>query len=799
MGNSHERRIRDSPFSRTANAGKVEDELSGVSLYFEANALQPHEDSVQAGFSIYQFDKAVHQVAIRRFDIVSGVINERIETTILDFARSAEKNVAELDLLSDWQKDLNNPGGYFTHSEKRDIVLDDIFVYPDLKDWENEESGKFAIFSSEQLVNQLKIGSKHVVLGEEKSGKTTLLYYYAKQLVAAGYAPVYVKAGEMNNIRKADDVELRINRFIDRQYRNPKAIALLPREKRILLVDDIDRFKSGTGAIPAFMEYVNCHFSSVVLTANKSFEVATLASIAASEALKDIPKYEIQRFGRKLRHRLIKQWCSLGQLTSLADLDRRVDYAENIMNSVIGRNLVPQLPIYLLILLQSCDQHQQHEIQNSGFSHYYQFLITKSLGQVGVRPQELDEHYNYLSHLAWFMQNKGVRELELHDLRLCNDEFSKTYTSVDLLPRLELLVSARILSKRGDCYSFAYPYVFYFFLGKYLAQKVHTDPSIKAWVSDACSKLYLRENANAVLFLTHHDSNHWVIEKIANVMKSCFHDKKPMEFNGDTVAINELVTTASQLVLSSTNIAKNQESIREMSDKLGDDEPEDIAPNDEDGALSYLAKFTLLLKTAEILGQILKNYYGSLEKPFKAELLREVFDGPLRALRLSLEEIASDMDGFVSYIDGVVLKDEKNLDKEERGRLSRKVAFNFLGWLGTGIVSASAYYVATDKLREDIAALVRSNQTVAYRLIDMGTRLVRPGHIPVEEIDKLAKELKDNHYAFGILQALGMNHLYQYHTDADEKQKLCNSLKISMADAKAIEARSRNTKLVSMT
>jgi predicted MPP superfamily phosphohydrolase len=781
-----------------SNSGAVEDTLSGNSLYFEAAALQPHEADLEPQYAIYQFDTANRNVAVTRMLINASVIAEVGDTVIRDLPSASEKNGTLVEFRPEWLRDLDNPGGYFTHADKRDVLIDDIFIYPDLKDWGKEEAGKLPNFSSERLLSQMRESGKFLLLGEERAGKTTLLHVYAKQLMNAGFVPVYVRATELSNVRRADDVAVRLARSIEKQYTNPRALDGLAKDKRVLLVDDIDHFRSGIAAIPAFLEYAEQHYGSIVMTANKAFEVTALASHAASEAFGRFPKYEMLRFGLKLRHRLIKKWCGMSQLTSLAELDRRVDHAENIVNSVIGRNLVPQLPIYLLILLQSCDQHQQGEIQNSGFSHYYQFLITRSLGQVGVRPQEIDEHYNYLSYLAWFMQSKEQRELEIEDLRLFNNDFSATFTSVELRTRLALLVEARVLSKRGDCYSFAYPYVYFFFVGKYLSMKIYTDPAVEAWVVEACSKLYIRSNANAILFLTHHDSNPWVIKKIAEVMKSCFHEKKPMELNGDTGAINKLVSTASRLVLTASSVDKNQEEVRDLNDEISksEDELPDACP-DENGELAFVAKFTLLFKTAEILGQILKNYYGSLEKPFKAELLREVFDGPLRALRLQLEAIEEDMEGFVAYIGNVVLKDDQSFSAEDRSKLARKASFNILGWLGTSVVSVSAYYVATDKLREDVSALVRNNPTIAYRLIDMGTRLVRPGHMPLEEIDKLAKELKDNHYAFGILQALGVNHLYQYHTEPSEKQRLCNILKISMDGAKAIELQGRDTKLVS--
>lgn len=780
------------------NAGKIEDDLTGSSLYFESMALQPHEKNAEAGYASYLFDLEARQVYIQRYLIGTTDISTMDDEIILDFPTAAEKSRSSIELRSSWVSDLNNPGANFIHPDKSEILIDDIYVFPDLKDWEHDEPGRVVSISSERVLDRIKNMASALIIGEEKGGKTTLLHVYTKRLFAQGYFPVYVKAAEINNVKSPGDLEVRINRFIEAQYVNHKILYSVPKEKRILLIDDIDRFKSGVSAIPHLLVYAENHFGSVVLTAAQSFEISSLASSSASELLQKFPKYEMLRFGQKLRLRMVKKWCGLGQLTSLAELDKRVHQVESIINTVIGRNLVPQLPIYLLILLQSCDQHQHGEIQNSGFSHYYQFLITKSLGQAGVTAEELNEHYNYLAHLTWFMQEKKVREISKAEFRSFNDGFSNKFSSVDCTERLSILVSARLLSQRGDSYSFAYPYVFYFFLGKYLSIKINKEPEIRQWVEEACSKLYLRENASAILFLTHHDSDPWVIEKIIEVVKGCFSDSEPMHFNGDAETINQLVSNVSDLVLAAPDIDRNQEKSRADADELDvvADQIPDAIP-DENGELNFVAKFILLFKTAEILGQILKNYYGSLEKPFKAILLKEVFDGPLRALNLQIQEITSDMDGFVSYIESVAFKDEKKITLDDRKKLARKVAVNFLGWLGTSVVSAAAYYVATDKLRDDVSTLVASNPTIAYRLIDIGTRLVRPGAIPLVEIEKLAKELKDNHFAFQILQALGVNHLYLFHTDVSEKNRLCSMLKISMQNTKVIESAGRDTKLIS--
>ncbi|HJU99047.1 MAG TPA: metallophosphoesterase [Burkholderiaceae bacterium] len=777
-------------------SGKIEDEKCGESLYFESEALGPHETDLHPSFATYLFDLNSKNVIVQRYSFDGNRFLENEISTVLPIPSSDNSINYTYSFTDSWKNDLNDPGANFIHPDKKNLVLDDIFVYPDIRNWEDSEPGKISNISSETLIDKIRNEFSCLIIGDERSGKTTLLYIYARELRASGLFPVYIKANEINNIRCAEDMALRISRFMERQYADHKILSTIEKSKRVLLVDDIDRLKSGISSIPHFLEYSNLHFGSVVLTAAQSFEISSLASSSASELLQRFPKYEILRFGQKLRHRLIRKWCTLSQMSTLQELDKRVHHIEGIINMVIGKNLVPQLPIYLLILLQSSDQHQHGEIQNSGFSHYYQYLITKSLGQVGVNADELNEYYNYLSHLTWFLHEKEVREINVSDFRRFNTDFSQKFSNVDFSDRLQKLTSARLVCQRGDFYSFAYPFVFYYFLGSYLSSKINKDEKIRSWVSDACKKLYRRENANAILFLTHHNNDPWIIESIADVVKNSFPEISPMSFNGDTEAVNKLVSEASEQVLVSTNITKNQENSREESDKIAaetDDMP-DALP-DENGELDFVAKFLLLFKTSEILGQVLKNYYGSLEKPFKNSLLKEVFDGPLRALGLQISEISKDLDGFVAYIENVAFKNEKNLNVDERKKLARKVAVSFLGWLGTSIVSSAAFYVASEKLRDDIAAVVEGNPTIAYRLIEMGTRLVRPGNLPIAEIEKLVRDIKDNHFAFQILQSLGVGHLYLFHTNISDKDKLCNLLKITPDNAKKIEVTGRDVKI----
>ena len=766
------------------NTGSLDDQMTGASLYFEAAALQPAKSDGEPGFSVLLFDLDEKRVEASPFLLSEGSATAAGEPIHYKWSDDSLIHGA-LDVTSVFGAKLNDAGGNFTHSAKESLSLEDLFIWPDVRVWEDDEVSKQRVRSAQALLGKLESGEQLVIYGDDKSGKTTLLLWYFRELVSKGFAPLFLSASELN-IKAVGDVEKRIARAFSVQYKHPEAVSKFPKNRRVLLLDDVDRLKSGQNSLPHLLNYVERHFASACITASSSYEVTNLTSKDAAAALASFKSFDLMRFGLKLRHQLIKKWCSLAQVNTKTELDRRIEEVESIVNAVIGKRLVPEHPIYLLILLQSCEQHRHGEIQNSGLSFYYQYLITKSLGEVGVKPVELDEHFNYLSRLAWLYQARGVKELERSELEPMNRDFSATFVTVDLSDRLEQLVKARILTRSGDAYAFAYPYVYFFFVGRYLSKNLD-DPEVRAWVEESCKKLYLRDRANAIMFLTHHVENRWVIQLICQVLRECFADKKPMELNGDTSFLNELAERSSQLTLAAPDVERNQSEVRDHSDALLEQEEEQEA--DEYELLSLAAKWNLLNKTAEILGLILKNYYGSLERDQKQEMMREVFDGPLRALRLWLEEIGDNLGDFIKELKLQELADNEGLRPEEAEKRVKRRVFSLMGMVATGVVASAGSFVASDKLREDVAKVVEGNPTNAYRLIDAASRLLRPGAVPVASVKKLAADLEHNPYAFGVLQSLGFYHMYMFHTDEPQKQALSSALKISFTYAKAIEVK----------
>ncbi|MGP6428403.1 STAND family AAA ATPase [Pseudomonas paraglycinae] len=779
---------------------EVVDGSIGNVLIFEGAALQPHGNEFDPKFSCLLFDLDEKVVFEKRFKAgkTLPVGLEELQHALKvsgGCARQINKiSVGFIDFLSD-------AGGNFTHESKQKIVAEDVFLYPELEDTNAEQDKKY-IFADKVISSWQELG-RTLILGDDESGKSFLLKRAFFDIHSQGGLPVYIKAAELSSVGTRE-LDRKISQLAEMQYEKNEDFVYAERINKVALVDDLDRLSGGSKNQAKLIEYLSESFGAVIVTASSRYQLNEYIDSSAAEALSDFETLKIRPFGHLMRHNLIKKWCMLGGLNTKSELDRKVHDVERILGVILGKNLVPSKPIYLLILLQSCAQDQQTELQNSSFSQYYEFLIVKSLKEADFRLDHLNEMFNYLSHLAWFFKSRDVTELGLENLREFNRNFCDEYATVDFDTRLSLLKKAKILKQDGDLFSFSYSYVYFLFVGKYLAANLHKD-SIKELVRGYCKELYRKENANCVMFLTHHGNNPWVIEQVSDVLNGCFSDQAPIEFNGDIASISALVNTTAQIVIDEINdqdVEKNQLESRRAAD-LSDtrDIPEppktnSLSPGDADSILSFSSNINLMIKTSEIMGHITKNYYGSLERSRKASYLEQIFNGSLRSLKAIFEEIFDQPDAFVAELERMLNDRKPDLTANEAKETAKRLAFQVLGMICTGFIARVGQVVSSEKIREDINSLVANKQNNAYRLIGIASCLVHPGHIPFEAIEKLAKDTISNNFAFTILQSLVFYHLHMFHTTDKDKQRLAASVNIGMSQSRAIDVATNKAKLL---
>jgi len=758
-------------------------------LLFEAPALEPHTGE-ERGFTIMQFDTARKEVLIARYSITAALKIRQMGDNTIFIWRRADYQGPAIEINTKFENVLRDAGGNFNHPEKPHLELDDIYVYPHVKKLTTR--GIEEPEAAEQFTRVTE-NSYTLLLGEDKSGKTTLLRRLFSELHLRHKVPLLINATSFSSVSE-DELARQLQRYAKEQYSDHSIVDQSHKADKVALIDDIDRLPGGSKRLPSLVNFFEQHFGAIVVTAHTGFEITELLHTEASNVLKKYSSFELLRFGHRLRRELVRKWCMCGNISTKEELDKRLHVIEDVLNSVVGRNLVPAYPIYLLILLQSYESNQQADLQHTSFAHYYAYLINKSLAEAGVKQTQMNEIYNYLSNLAWFLRTSNIQQASLVQLRQFNTAFSEGFTSVDLTSRLSVLCKARILQQISDDYQFTYQYIYFFFLGKYLADHLEED-NIKTAVREWCSNLQRRENAHAILFLTHHRNSDWVIEQIATVLHSCFEQTPAMKMEEDIAAVNSLIAKTTDLIISETNVEENQDRLRAERDEMERDEERAEHNNEiEKKNMAFIDKVNLLLRTADVLGQVLKNNYGSLRRPQKNNLLKEVFNGPLRLLHSVFEILASDPEALAAEIE-VILKNEYPEIKPDKVRdVAHKLTFNLLGGISTSLIVRAANAINIESLREDIAKVVSDSGTIAYRLIEAATLLLKPGHVNTDSIKIFAKEIEGNILSFRMLQSLGASHLYLYHTSDMDKQKLCDALSLKMKKARKVDSRGRRTK-----
>src|SRR5439155_9410353 len=81
----------------------------------------------------------------------------------------------------------------------------------------------------------------------------------------------------------------------------------------------------------------------------------------------------VQQLRHKLRGRIIDRWITLGQehTGDAKKLTREIEEKENLVRSLIGKNILPSLPFVVLCILQADDEGKAQSAEAGSFGYLY--------------------------------------------------------------------------------------------------------------------------------------------------------------------------------------------------------------------------------------------------------------------------------------------------------------------------------------------------------------------------------------------------------------------------------------------
>lgn len=705
-------------------------------------------------------------------------------------------------LSEEYVNQIENIRINFTHPKKTKLYLSDIFIFQDLRELENKPIKKQPI-NSEKLLD-IQEYEKCLIFGEGLSGKTSLLSMLQKKLNEEEWIPISIDAKDIKS-PETETIKNKIQKAFEKQYSHTQKDIIKSHESKIILM--IDNFDSISlkklDKKIKFLKCINKIFKYILIFSNDSIELEIMTKQELKEAFKDFRFFAIKQFGHTLRDRMIEKWIYLDQQEELDDnelLEKKDDFLKKL-EVAVGYKFIPTFPFYVLALLQQFEAGSKSGLAGSAYADFYHYLIVQSMENTNIKPDELDFYHTYLSYVAYFFFINRVREMSKEEIKNIHEKYSQEYHKHDFSEIYTNLLKAGLLTYDDENYSFAHKYIYYFYVAKYLSdniEKSDKSQAIKDQIYSLIQRLYIEDFANIILFLIHHSKarTEGIIEQILNEVRKIFEDIQPATFsNNEMLKINELIQEELRIVIKDGNPHEHRKKLLESQDHFEEikeeyDQKQEVkdvpAYNVEIEDLNIFGKINLSVKLIEIIGQITKNYYGSLERSKKKTLLLEAYNLGFRNLNHFIRDISNYRDAIASNIQEELEK-RKNLSQSETQAIAGKMIFGLTGLISMFFIRKISSSISSKKLFEEIEDIHKDDkENIAKQLVWITTKLNFCDGLNVGRIDEANKDLSDNLIAKELLRHIVVEHLYKFDVPISKKQQVCDKLKISTQAQKNI-------------
>lgn len=651
-----------------------------------------------------------------------------------------------------------------SHRMVNKVKLSDIYVVPDMEFERDSKSELLKIKSASEL---LKSEGHYIISGEEQQGKTSLLKFYYTAFLKSECLPVYLDGSK---IKKADVAE-NISKALQEQYSNLSLEQFLAYPKKIILIDNVDEISLNARYRSIFLEELNEKISSTILTCHNSY------SYVAGEvpALDAHDRCELLGLGNKKREEIAQKWIRLGVEESISDSDlyTQCDELKEKLNTVIKKNIVPPKPIYILMLVQWFEANAQLNLELTSYGHCYQQLIYKSFEKAKIPKQDFEKYLNVLTELSWaiYCNQSDLNEFQLSAFFV---EYSKVYLGVNQPSIVGKLTENSILCHKDHKTGFKYPYIYYFFVGKKIAESYADLDNTKTAVGEMLSRLHKEDIANILIFITHHTKDSWVLSQIKEVLNDLFEKHAPASLKREQLLfMDEFMKKIPDLIIEQREIQAERDAHNTNLDQIEHSEEEDGEP------LDILASINKTFKGMEIAGQIIRNRHASLTRDALTELADTGASSGLRFLEYFLKISDAAKNEIIKFIN-VQLAEHPNSSNQEIEKHAEHTYMHLTYGVINGVVRKIASSIGSKEALEIYSSLAETKETPAFLLIKQAIELQFHKAISINSVRACAEKLQNNPVCQRILKEMVIQHIYMYPVDYKEKQQLASLLGISV-------------------
>ena len=636
------------------------------------------------------------------------------------------------------------------------IKLQDIFIFPTLSYYSPQAQD--GPLRREVIEDQAELLEKKYTLihGEDMSGKTALGRHLFLSLTNDASTPVlHIDLKEVSG-KPNEKI------FSDAYYRQFSGDYSVWKEQKdkVLILDNLS---SDSNSIE-LIEFAEEIYDKIVVTLSSD----VFYSYYKDESrLANFHGVKIEPLNHKQQEDLIRKRLPLSDRTEPIS-DGLVDQIENQVNSIIiSKKVVPRYPFFVLSILQTYEAFMPANLSITSYGHCYQALIVANLVKAGISREDNDINasFNFAENLAFkiYQNSKSSTSTPL-DLKEFIEEYRVKFIISDSIVNRLKKEDYGIITDDG---SFRTPYMYYFFLGKFLSKVTKENEAI---IERMCEQSYVSSNYLTLLFVIHHTNNDKIIDNILIQTMCTLDNVDPAKLDREeSNTFKGIVEALPENVLSNESVEKERQKERETRG-INDDLVETEDGSKEQVDKTIFDEIYQILKNNEIMGQILRNKYGSLEKPRIKEAIETIADSGLRVVNLLLDvELITDTAHYIH---------EKYPDHDPDEIIKFVQYFSFLWTMGN--VEKIVNSINVPEIREIVHEVVQQKSTPAYDLIGYFNHLdsiEELTHGVRRELETLLKK-HDDFFIKRVLSIRTQRYMNTHRSPARIAQSVCTSLSI---------------------
>jgi len=644
--------------------------------------------------------------------------------------------------------------------------LNTFFVYPDLLSKDTSKKTEKKIDSKKLSEQYLSRADKILIAGGEMTGKTSLAKKYFEDIYSSKhYLPLFI-ACRKDNKKLLKNL---ISKLFNSQYEQKYSKEL--NNKIVLIFDNFHNWEFEYQS-KIIHDLDSEGFSKVILFTDLFF----IEQLKNLNMINHYQIYQIKNFGHVKRLELINKWISFLELpnTNFEAIDELNQY----INKTLINGLLPCTPFFILtILLAKKDYLNNPNDEITSKAHCYQALVYIQLKYMGINDNQVNAYLNIFGYIAFFLYSNNREFLSESEFKNLIEKYKEEFLlDGEIEDIIKTFKKSSIFTNNNgfNQYGFTSEYVYFYFLGKYLAEHYNCD-TIKDKINTLFQDLSDNTNYYVAIFVVHHLKNEPFFDTIAEMTKELYKDYPEAKLTKEELKhIDNIYKETEKIFIEKLD--------RSDSNRIKAAEINDVLEEDDDSAISIQESIVVIqhtIRLVELIGQIVKNH-GEIKK---IKLKKYYLLGMSTYKRICMYFISNFKNyekEFIKYIEESLLF-EKNYSTEEVKKEAYKLfaGLHFLSITATVFRTTDALG-AKHLIADIIKPILDDDITPINYCIYLHSLMWYKKEIPIDELKVYIKQFPDT--IIFLIKLLLKDYTDKHHIDIKKKQRLASALNMEIKD-----------------